>query len=138
MKYVDEFRSRKLIDKVAKRIRDSVDENRTYNIMEVCGTHTMSIFRYGLKDILPGNIKLISGPGCPVCVTPNSFLDKAICLSRLKDVTIATFGDMLKVPGSYSSLEIPKTLKVKKLVKKGVLGHINQLILQMKKGGWFA
>ena len=105
MKYVDEFRSRKLIDKVAKRIRDSVDENRTYNIMEVCGTHTMSIFRYGLKDILPGNIKLISGPGCPVCVTPNSFLDKAICLSRLKDVTIATFGDMLKVPGSYSSLE---------------------------------
>ena len=108
MKYVDEFRSRKLIDKVADQIRKSVDENRTYNIMEVCGTHTMSIFRYGLKDILPGNIKLISGPGCPVCVTPNSFLDKAICLSKLKDVTITTFGDMLKVPGSYSSLEKEK------------------------------
>ena len=105
MKYVDEFRSRTLIDKVAKEIRNSIDENRTYNIMEVCGTHTMSIFRYGLKDILPENIRLISGPGCPVCVTPNSFLDKAIYLSKLKDVIIATFGDMLKVPGSFSSLE---------------------------------
>ena len=105
MKYIDEFRDRKLIDKVAKDIRDTVDTRRTYNFMEVCGTHTMAIFRFGLRDILPRNINLISGPGCPVCVTPNEFIDKAITLSRRKNIIIATFGDMLKVPGSYSSLE---------------------------------
>ena len=108
MKYIDEFRDRKLIDKVAKEIRDTVDTRRTYNFMEVCGTHTMSIFRFGLRDILPGNINLISGPGCPVCVTPNEFIDKAIALSRRKNIIIATFGDMFKVPGSRSSLEKEK------------------------------
>ena len=108
MKYVDEFRNRRLIDKVAGQIRREADKSRIYNIMEVCGTHTMSIFRFGLKEILPENIKLISGPGCPVCVTPNEFLDKAIVIAGLKDVIIATFGDMLKVPGSHSSLEKEK------------------------------
>ena len=108
MKYVDEFRDRKLIDKVADQIRRAVDTNRTYNIMEVCGTHTMSIFRFGLRDLLPGNIRLISGPGCPVCVTPNEYIDKAIAIAKMKDVVIATFGDMLKVPGSRSSLEKEK------------------------------
>jgi hydrogenase expression/formation protein HypD len=108
MKYVDEFRSKRLIDKLADQIRRQADTGRTYNIMEVCGTHTMSIFRFGLKEILPENIKLISGPGCPVCVTPNEYLDKAIAIAGLKDVIIATFGDMLKVPGSRSSLEKEK------------------------------
>ncbi|MDP2912479.1 MAG: hydrogenase formation protein HypD [Candidatus Omnitrophota bacterium] len=105
MKYVDEFRDRRLIEKVAGRIRMTVTRDRAYRIMEVCGTHTMSIFRFGLKDILPANINLISGPGCPVCVTPNGFIDKAIALAGIKDVVIATFGDMLRVPGSYSTLE---------------------------------
>lgn len=108
MKYVDEFRDRKLIDLVALKIRGASDSGRIYNIMEVCGTHTMSIFRFGLKDLLPDNIKLISGPGCPVCVTPNEFLDKAIAISGIKNVIIATFGDMLKVPGTFSSLEKEK------------------------------
>jgi len=108
MKYVDEFRDRKLIERIAQEIRRAIDIGRAYNIMEVCGTHTMSIFRFGLKDILPENIRLISGPGCPVCVTPNVFLDKAIAIANLKGVIIATFGDMLKVPGSYSSLEKEK------------------------------
>ncbi|MDO8535998.1 MAG: hydrogenase formation protein HypD [Candidatus Omnitrophota bacterium] len=108
MKYVDEFRSRRLIDKVADEICHAIDAERDYNIMEVCGTHTMSIFRFGLKEILPANIRLISGPGCPVCVTPNDFLDKAISIANRDDVIIATFGDMLKVPGSYSSLEKEK------------------------------
>ncbi len=108
MKYVDEFRDRKLIERLAQEIRRAVDPGRTYNIMEVCGTHTMNIFRFGLKEILPTNIRLISGPGCPVCVTPNEFLDKAIAIANLKNVIIATFGDMLKVPGSYSSLEKEK------------------------------
>ncbi len=105
MKYIDEFRDRRLIDKVARQIRDAVDDGRTYNFMEVCGTHTMSIFRFGLRSLLPGNINLISGPGCPVCVTPNEFIDKAIALARRKEIIIATFGDLFKVPGSHSSLE---------------------------------
>ncbi|MDP3790985.1 MAG: hydrogenase formation protein HypD [Candidatus Omnitrophota bacterium] len=108
MKYIDEFRDRKLIDKVAGQIRRVADPGRAYNIMEVCGTHTMSIFRFGLRDILPYNIRLISGPGCPVCVTPNEFIDKAIAIANMKDVIVATFGDMLKVPGSRSSLEKEK------------------------------
>lgn len=105
MKYVDEFRSRSLIKAVAERIRKSVDPRREYRFMEVCGTHTMSIARFGLKGILPPNVRLISGPGCPVCVTPTSFIDKAIAYSRLKDSLIATFGDMVRVPGTRSSLE---------------------------------
>lgn len=108
MKYVDEFRDRRLVEKVARDVRRAVDPERTYNIMEVCGTHTMSIFRFGLAGILPPNVKLISGPGCPVCVTPNEFIDKAMAIANMKDVIIATFGDMLKVPGSRSSLEKEK------------------------------
>ncbi len=108
MKYIDEFRDRKLIGKVARQIREAVKPRRACRFMEVCGTHTMSIFRFGLKEILPGNITLISGPGCPVCVTPNAFLDKAIALAGMKGVIVTTFGDMLRVPGSYSTLEKEK------------------------------
>ncbi len=108
MKYIDEFRNKKLIQKIAGKIHRAVDPERTYRFMEVCGTHTMAIFRFGLRDLLPANIKLISGPGCPVCVMPNDYLDKAIALSGMEGVTIATFGDMMRVPGSYSSLEIEK------------------------------
>ncbi|MFA5143671.1 MAG: hydrogenase formation protein HypD [Candidatus Omnitrophota bacterium] len=108
MKYVDEFRDRRLIDKISRQIHNNVEAGRTYTFMEVCGTHTMAIFRFGLRGLLPANIRLISGPGCPVCVTPNEFIDKAIAISRRRDVIIATFGDMLKVPGSRSSLEKEK------------------------------
>jgi hydrogenase expression/formation protein HypD len=75
------------------------------NIMEVCGTHTMAIAQYGLKALLPSSVNLISGPGCPVCVTGGRDIDKAVCLSRKKDVIITTFGDLMRVPGSFSSLE---------------------------------
>jgi hydrogenase expression/formation protein HypD len=108
MKYVDEFRDKRLIEKVACQICEAARTGRGYRFMEVCGTHTMSIFRFGLKDLLPDNIKLLSGPGCPVCVTPNSFIDKAIALSKMENVIIATFGDMFRVPGSHSSLEKEK------------------------------
>ncbi len=79
--------------------------NPKVNIMEVCGTHTMSIARHGLKSILSERAKLLSGPGCPVCVTPVGDIDVAIALSKIPNVIITTFGDMLKVPGSTSSLE---------------------------------
>jgi len=73
-------------------------------LMEVCGTHTMSIFKSGLKKILPSKLELISGPGCPVCVTDQADIDKAVKIARCKDVTLLTFGDMMNVPGSEESL----------------------------------
>lgn len=109
MKYIDEFRDRRLIAKVAGEIRKAADPRRSYSFMEVCGTHTMAIFRFGLRALLPRNIRLISGPGCPVCVTPNDYLDTAIALARTGGVTIATFGDMMRVPGSRSSLELERS-----------------------------
>ena len=78
---------------------------RTVKLMEVCGTHTMSIARSGLKHLLPDGLELVSGPGCPVCVTPIGYVDAAIELARRPEVIIATFGDMIRVPGSSSSLE---------------------------------
>ena len=73
-------------------------------IMEVCGTHTHEIFRLGIRKLLPKQVELISGPGCPVCVTPVSFIDEAIYLALEKQVTICTFGDLVRVPGSQMSL----------------------------------
>lgn len=107
MKYIDEFRDKKLIAKEAEAIRSAVD--RRYRFMEVCGTHTMSIFRFGLRHLLPTDIELLSGPGCPVCVTPNGYLDKAIAIARMKDNILVTFGDMMKVPGSDSTLYLEKS-----------------------------
>lgn len=72
--------------------------------MEVCGTHTMSIARFGLRNLLPQNVSLLSGPGCPVCVTPNQSIDKMIALAKIPNIIITTFGDMMRVPGSSSSL----------------------------------
>jgi len=73
--------------------------------MEVCGTHTVAVFRYGIRGVLPRGLRLVSGPGCPVCVTPNSYIDSAIAYARRDGTLIATFGDMMRVPGSSSSLQ---------------------------------
>ena len=105
MNYQDEFRDRELAGGLAERIRSlTLRMERPLTFMEVCGTHTMAIYQYGLRTLLPPRVKLISGPGCPVCVTPNDYLDRAVALARLPGVIIATFGDMLRVPGSRSSL----------------------------------
>lgn len=77
---------------------------RTVRLMEVCGTHTVSIFRAGLRQLLPECVELVSGPGCPVCVTADSYIDRAVALAGRPDVIVATFGDMLRVPGSAGSL----------------------------------
>lgn len=105
MKYIEEFRNHKLSLGLQNRINVLAKGKEEIVLMEVCGTHTMAIFRYGIRQILPKNIKLISGPGCPVCVTPNEVIDKAIVYARYKDIILATFGDMIRVPGSSSSLE---------------------------------
>jgi hydrogenase expression/formation protein HypD len=107
MKYIDEFRDKRLIAKAADGVRRAA-AGRDFTFMEVCGTHTMAIFRYGLRELLPTNIRLISGPGCPVCVTPNDYLDKAIAIASMDGVVVATFGDMMRVPGSRSSLYAEK------------------------------
>ena len=78
--------------------------------MEVCGTHTVSAFRTGLRSLLPDAVTLLSGPGCPVCVTPTGYLDTAIAITKKQRTIIATFGDMLRVPGTESSLEREKAL----------------------------
>jgi hydrogenase expression/formation protein HypD len=78
---------------------------RQINIMEVCGTHTVSIFRNGIRSILPGNLKLLSGPGCPVCVTDQGYIDIVLELADREDCIIATYGDMIRVPGQDHSLE---------------------------------
>jgi hydrogenase expression/formation protein HypD len=94
------------IEKLKRMI--AAETKRDITIMEVCGTHTMAIFRHGIRDMIPDSIKLLSGPGCPVCVTQNAVIDKMIWLARQSDVIIATFGDMLRVPGSSSSLDYEK------------------------------
>jgi len=78
-------------------------------IMEVCGTHTTEFFRTGVKDIFPQTLRLIDGPGCPVCVTANDYLDTAIAIGWQHNCVITTFGDMMKVPSSYSSLAKEKS-----------------------------
>ncbi|MCM8767062.1 MAG: hydrogenase formation protein HypD [Candidatus Omnitrophica bacterium] len=109
MKYIEQYRNTEKQKEIIKEIHKYGKLiNRNVNIMEVCGTHTMIIGKYGIRKLMPENINLISGPGCPVCVTPINYIDTAIELSKIKDVIIVTFGDMMKVPGSFSSLEKEK------------------------------
>ena len=106
MKFISEFRRSELaaglISQIQRRSKTPV------RFMEFCGGHTVTIFRYGIRQVLPKTIEMVSGPGCPICVTANADLDKAIALSQTPEVIIATFGDMLKVPGSHSSLQEAK------------------------------
>ena len=89
--------------KTARQIIEGYD-GPAVRIMEVCGTHTHEIFRLGIRKLLPKQVELISGPGCPVCVTPVSYIDEAVYLALEKSVTICTFGDLVRVPGSKKSL----------------------------------
>ena len=93
--------SARLLDEIRKM---TAGREKPMRLMEVCGTHTVSIFRAGLRQLLPPEVELVSGPGCPVCVTPDGYMDAAIAYAGMEDVIVATFGDMLKVPGSSSSL----------------------------------
>jgi hydrogenase expression/formation protein HypD len=103
MRFVDEFRDAAVINKAADEIRRLADPNRHYRFMEVCGGHTHAIYRFGLKDILPENIELIHGPGCPVCVLPMGRIDDGLSLSRDPNVIFTAFGDMMRVPGTQGS-----------------------------------
>jgi hydrogenase expression/formation protein HypD len=103
MKYVDEFRDAGVIAKAAEAIRRIADPQRHYRLMEVCGGHTHAIYRFGLKDILPPNIELIHGPGCPVCVLPMGRIDDGLSIAQDSNVIFTAFGDMMRVPGTQGS-----------------------------------
>ncbi len=103
MRFVDEFRKPELITKAGEEIRRLADPNRHYRIMEVCGGHTHAIYRFGLKDLLPSNVDLIHGPGCPVCVLPMGRIDDGLSLAAQPDFIFAAFGDMMRVPGTHGS-----------------------------------
>lgn len=102
MKYLDEFRDGALASHIAARIAMEVDPLRVYRLMEFCGGHTHAISRYGLADLLPDNVRLIHGPGCPVCVLPIGRIDQAIRLARDERVILCTYADTLRVPASNS------------------------------------
>jgi len=146
---LSKYRDPKIIKKI---VEDLQKWDKPLKIMEVCGSHTMAIGHWGIRKMLPKNISLISGPGCPVCVTPSSLIDELI---NLKDVTIATFGDVLRVPGKdetleharargldvrivYSPLEALKLAKEKEIIFVGIgfettIPGIAQTILMAKQ-----
>jgi hydrogenase expression/formation protein HypD len=103
LKHMDEYRNADLARQLAQRIRQT--SRGRIRLMEVCGTHTVSIFRHGVRALLPDTISLLSGPGCPVCVTDQAEIDAFIELSRQPGVIVTTFGDLMRVPGSASSLQ---------------------------------
>jgi hydrogenase expression/formation protein HypD len=100
LRHVDEYRDGRLARALAKRITAEASAPRGYHFMEFCGGHTHAISRYGLEDLLPGAIRLIHGPGCPVCVLPVGRIDTAIRLATRPEVTLCTYGDLMRVPGS--------------------------------------
>ena len=103
MKYIDEYRDGSVAQALSRKIKET--STRPVRLMEICGTHTMAIFRHGIRSLLPSSIDLVSGPGCPVCVTSMEEVDRSVKLARREEVILATFGDMLRVPGTESSLQ---------------------------------
>jgi hydrogenase expression/formation protein HypD len=109
MKYVDEFRDRDKAKALVTEIESLVSviaagQQRPIHIMEVCGGHTHSIFRYGIEGLLPREIELVHGPGCPVCVLPMGRVDDCVAIAERPGVIFTTFGDAMRVPGSRGSL----------------------------------
>jgi hydrogenase expression/formation protein HypD len=100
MRYVDEFRDQRLARGLAEAIAAEADPGREYRLMEFCGGHTHAIFRYGVQDLMPPNVRFIHGPGCPVCVLPMARIDHAIALATRHGVTLCTYGDLMRVPAS--------------------------------------
>ncbi len=132
MKYISEFRNRKQARCLLKMIREI--SKRPVNIMEICGTHTHTISKYGIREAMPPTVNLISGPGCPVCVTSAGDINRIIDFSRSnRDVIIATFGDMMKVPGTESSLQEEKARGADIRVVYSPLGTIDLALQNPEK-----
>ncbi len=110
MKYVDEFRDPRLIRAVTQEIAAIAHPDRHYRVMEVCGGHTHAIYRHGLKNLLPANVELVHGPGCPVCVLPMGRVDDGLSIAAHPGVILAAFGDMMRVPGTRGT---PRELRAR-------------------------
>ena len=132
MKYVDEFRDPRLIGAVGREIARTVDPARHYRIMEVCGGHTHSIYRHGLRDVLPENLELVHGPGCPVCVLPTGRVDDGLEIAERPDAILACFGDMLRVPGTRGT---PLELKARGVDIRMVYSPLDALRLAQEHPG---
>ena len=104
MRFVDEYRSGDVAKRLAAQIEELVEPGRHYKVMEVCGGHTHSIYQHGVEDLLPDEVELVHGPGCPVCVIPMGRQDDAIAIAERPEVIFTTFGDMMRVPASNGSL----------------------------------
>src|SRR4028118_1061828 len=104
MKFADEFRDPELAQVLGRKITELVEPGRHYKVMEVCGGHTHTIYRYGVQDHLPDNIELVHGPGCPVCVIPMGRVDDGIAIAERDNVILTCFGDMMRVPGGRGRL----------------------------------
>ena len=102
MKHLDEYRDEKLANSLVERLKRTA--TKPWVLMEVCGGQTHTLVRYGIDGLLPAGMEMIHGPGCPVCVTPLETIDKAITLAETKGVILASYGDMLRVPGSATDL----------------------------------
>ncbi|CAB3394147.1 hydrogenase formation protein HypD [Kyrpidia spormannii] len=129
MKYVDEFRDPELIQNTAEEIRRAVDPNRHYRLMEVCGGHTFSIYRFGLQNLLPDNVELIHGPGCPVCVLPMGRMDDGLSIAEQPKVIFTAFGDVMRVPGRRGS---PLELRAKGADVRMVYSPLDALKLALE------
>ncbi|MFZ1538153.1 MAG: hydrogenase formation protein HypD [Chromatiaceae bacterium] len=107
MKYIDEFRDRDLAQGLATTIAQEAARDRIYRLMEFCGGHTHAIFRYGVQDLMPANVRFVHGPGCPVCVLPTARIDQAIAMTERHGLTLCTYADLMRVPASnrYSLLK---------------------------------
>ncbi|ACD83849.1 hydrogenase formation protein HypD [Candidatus Methylacidiphilum infernorum] len=128
MQFVDEFRDGLLIKNLSKEILHYADPQRCYRIMEVCGGHTYSIYRFGLHDLLPPNVELIHGPGCPVCVLPMGRVDECLDVAREKNLLFSCFGDMMRVPGQNGS---PLEAKAKGVEVRMVYSPLDSLKIAM-------
>jgi hydrogenase expression/formation protein HypD len=107
MNYIDEYRERHSCRTVADEIAQI--SRKQISLMEVCGGHTMALYRFGIHSMLPPTIRLVSGPGCPVCVTATRYIDHCVALSRNPGIVLCTFGDLMRVPGSSTSLSVEKS-----------------------------
>jgi hydrogenase expression/formation protein HypD len=110
MHILEPFEDREVVQALTARIAELAAEVGAATFMEVCGSHTQAIGRWGIRGLLPDGVRLVSGPGCPVCVTPGDYIDNACRLALERGVTIATFGDMIRVPGLETSLEEARSL----------------------------
>ena len=108
LRFVEEFRDPGLGRALAGEILGAVEPGRHYKLMEVCGGHTHSIYKYGVEDLLPQNVELVHGPGCPVCVIPMGRVDDGIAIAQQPGVIFTSFGDMMRVPGATAACSTPR------------------------------